>query len=474
LFKKTIFIRRRYLLFLFLLNTGVLAFSQDMIQGEMSGWGQELLEPPSFLYMYEELDGMVGNRTLIDVLIISSEGKFSFQRPSKSTRVYEFEAPPWSWKVLVRPDEIELDTLTLLKPSKGPTRLRRVMAKSNWGLGHPALKYDSLRMLASELDALVMFDRMALSGAIGSGGRLVNSNYTDSIDFIFEEACTKLLSDIDFMNSPNYIDLVFALRLQWKRDSGLSSDMLREVWQKQSQVDTMRTILEKVQSPGWCSSWIEVNMNWYKEVAEAKDLVSWINTNNSDSIALSLGCTVDEVAVAMWWWEIAEPNSIASLWWSNNTDTPISSLRLFNGPEKWSSIDLVNQIWTTPSLDLVSVDELYGKWSVILVVKSGSSASMREWSAFRAIESSLQSSHIDIQFMVLSVDGTQLEWDVLLGSRQSSTDFLRWVGADTRWLDGLSIVSTPQVIILTPNLEVHSLSNRLPSQGLLKVLTKLR
>ena len=127
-----------------------------------------------------------------------------------------------------------------------------------------------------------------------------------------------------------------------------------------------------------------------------------------------------------------------------------------------------------PSLDIVSVDELYGKWSVVLVVKSGSSASMREWSAFRAIESSLLSSHKDIQFVVLSVDGTQLEWDVLVKSRKSSSDILRWVGADTRWLDGLSIVSTPQVIILTPNLEIHSFSNRLPSQGLLKVLTKLR
>ena len=445
-----------------------------MIQGKMSGWVEELSEPPSFLFMYEELDGMVGNRILIEALIISSEGEFSFPRPSKSTRVYEFESPPWSWKVLVRPEGIELDTLILLKPLKGPTRIRRVMAKSNWGLGHPSLKYDSLRMFTSELDALMMFDRMVLSGAVGSGGSLVNSNYTDSIDFIFEDACTKLLSDIDFINSPHYRDLVFALRLQWKRDSGFSSDMLREFLQQESQVDTTRTILEKVQSPGWCSSWIEVNRNWYKEVAEAKDLASWINTNNSDSIALSLGCTLDEVAVAMWWWEIAEPNSIASLWWSNNTQTPISSLRLFNGPEKWSSLDLVNQIWTTPSFDLISVDELYGKWSVLLVVKSGSSASMREWSAFRALESSLQSSHNDIKFIVLSVDGTQLEWDVLLSSRQSSTDILRWVGADTRWLDGLSIVSTPQIIILTPSLEVHSFSNRLPSQGLFKVLAKLR
>ena len=51
---------------------------------------------------------------------------------------------------------------------------------------------------------------------------------------------------------------------------------------------------------------------------------------------------------------------------------------------------------------------------------------------------------------------------------------LRWVGADTRWLDGLSIESIPQTIILSPTLEVHSVSTRLPSQGLGQVLIKFK
>lgn len=459
---------------LFLLYTGGLVFSQDYIMGKMSGWAEEKSGPPSFLFMYEELDGIVGGRTLIDILTIRPDGSFSFKRPTKSTRVYEFEAPPWSWKTLVRPNELESDTLTLLKPSIGPARLRRVMAKSNWGSGHPSLKYDSLRMFASELDALVLYDRMALSGAVSSGEVLVDLNYTDSLDVVFDDACKKLLSDSNFINYSHYRDLVFALSLQWKRDSGCSSNVLKQIWQEESKADTTRTIMDKIQSPGWCSSWIEVNKNWYQEVAKASDLISWVDTNNSDSIAISLGCNMDELAVAMWWWEISEPNSIASLWWSNNSNSPISSMRSFNGSENWNSADLVDKVWTSPSLDIISLDELYGKWSVILVVKSRSSASMREWSAFRAVQSSLQSTRNDIKFVVLSVDGTSLDWDHLLDSRQSTSDMLRWVGADTRWLDGLSIVSTPQVIILTPKLEVHSFANRLPSQGLGKVLSELK
>jgi hypothetical protein len=462
-----------FVLFLFL-NTGGLVFSQNLIQGVMSGWAEEQSGPPSFLFMYEELDGVVGHRTLIDILPVNTDGRFSFGRPSTSTRVYEFEAPPWSWKILVRPNEIESDTLTLLKSSMGPTRLRRVMSKSNWGSEHPSWKYDRLRVFAAELDALVLYDRMALSGAVGGGTRLVDLNYTDSLDVVFEAACAKLLLDSDFTNPSHYRDLVFALRLQWKRDSGLSSTLLRQFWQEESRADTARTILEKVQSQGWCSSWIDVNKNWYQEVAPPSDLISWVHKNNSDSIALALGCGLDEVAVAMWWWEISEPNPIASLWWSNNSNSPLSSLRMLNGSALWSALDVVNQVWTSPSLDLISLDELEGKWAVILVVKSGSSASMREWSAFRAVERSLQSARNDIQFVVLSIDGTRLAWDELVDSRQSSSDMLRWVGADTRWLDGLSIESIPHTIILSPSLDVHSVSTRLPSQGLGNVLVKLK
>jgi hypothetical protein len=120
--------KRGFFVLLLSLNTGGLVFSQTLIQGVMSGWAEEQSGPPSFLFMYEELDGVVGHRTLIDILIVDSEGSFSFVRPSTTTHVYEFEAPPWSWKILARPNEIESDTLTLIKSSMGPTRLRRVMS----------------------------------------------------------------------------------------------------------------------------------------------------------------------------------------------------------------------------------------------------------------------------------------------------------------------------------------------------------
>ena len=155
------------LVFLLFFQASGLVFSQNLIQGVMSGWDEVQSGPPSFLFMYEALDGVVGNRKLIDILPVNSEGSFSFRQPQASTRVYEFEAPPWSWKILSRPNEMVSDTLTLHKSPVGPTRLRRVMSKSNWGAEHPSWKYDRLRLFAAELDELAMYDRMALSGAVG-------------------------------------------------------------------------------------------------------------------------------------------------------------------------------------------------------------------------------------------------------------------------------------------------------------------
>ncbi len=123
--------------------------------------------------------------------------------------------------------------------------------------------------------------------------------------------------------------------------------------------------------------------------------------------------------------------------------------------------------------DLVPFDELYGDWSVILVVKNGSGTSLKEWIAFRAVENSLKSKRKDLQFVTLCIDGNQKEWDGLISKRKSISETLRWVGADCRWLDGLDINSIPQTIIISPSLQVYSTSSLLPSNGLGNVLSKL-
>jgi hypothetical protein len=168
-----------------------------------------------------------------------------------------------------------------------------------------------------------------------------------------------------------------------------------------------------------------------------------------------------------------EPQSLASVWWSKNPDSPLAELRSLYGVELWDENDLENKLWTTPSLDLVPFDELYGDWSVILVVKNGSGTSLKEWNAFRALENSLKSKRNDLQFVILCIDGTQKEWESLISKRKSISETLRWVGADCRWLDGLDISAVPQTIIISPSLQVYSNSSLRPSNGLGNLLSKL-
>ena len=433
------------------------SYCQTVIPGKMIGFSESSTEMPSFIYLYEVLDGLEGVKKFVDIISVSTQGDFSFSQPKEYTRVYEIEAPPWSWNVIVRSDGAEKDTLSLIKPGVGVRRLRGNIARAVWGDDHPLFQYDSLRLLASALDDLVLYDRMILSGAVGGARSLADSIYVDSINQVFEKACLQLLESQTFIQESCYSDLVRSRLWQWRKDSGWGGDKLNEVWCEEMKFDTYRGKVEKARSPGWCSSWIEVYGEWYKGV------------EHLDSVEMN----VDELDFAMWWWDIVEPHSLASVWWTQNPDSPLAALRSLRGVELWDENDLESSFWTTPSLEVVPFDELYGLWSIILVVKNGSGTSLKEWSAFRAMENSLKSKRKDLQFVVLSIDGTQKEWESLVSKRKSISETLRWVGSDCRWLDGLDINAIPQTIIISPSLQVYSNSSLRPSNGLGSLLSKL-
>ncbi|PCJ80189.1 MAG: hypothetical protein COA49_09400 [Bacteroidetes bacterium] len=457
------------------------SFSQSVLHGELVGWDSDVTELPSFLFLYKDVNGITEQCEFIDVITIDVNGRFKFTSPEAHTEVYKFESPPWSWKTLVRPGDLETNLLQLFKPKTGPTRIRGVMARSSWSSGesdvdvvHPSVKYDSLRMLASTLDDLVLYDRMLLSGAVNNGGKLVNISYLDSINTLFEDACYEVLQE-KYFNEPNfYSDLVRSRRWQWRRDSGWSSEKMREVWSKEELLDKARGLSEKILSPGWCSSWVEVNGQWYSEFGDKDMLDEWIQKGENDSISEYLGCKKEEIQLAMWWWDKNMPNSLASLWLGNNDTESLSGLMNSSKGDKWSASDLKSKNWTNPSNDVVSLDELYGKWTVLMVIKDGCFSCIREWAALYYLENSIRITRTDINFTALSIDGTQQKWEKLIKERISYDQTLRWVGSDPRWMDGMYISSVPQVIILTPDLEIHSYSAPLPSQGLGEYLLKLQ
>ena len=121
-------------------------------------------------------------------------------------------------------------------------------------------------------------------------------------------------------------------------------------------------------------------------------------------------------------------------------------------------------------MDIVYVDELYGKWTVILVVKHESMASQREWGAFRSISETIGIKRDDIRFVILCIDGDEENWQKVLRNRENTSEVVRWVGTDARWMNGLDINSVPQVVVVTPALDIYNYAAPLPSLGLGKYL----
>ena len=177
----------------------------------------------------------------------------------------------------------------------------------------------------------------------------------------------------------------------------------------------------------------------------------------------------------MWWWDLNNPSQMTSGWWARYNDTDLGQMRSasLKNEDLFTSESFQDMRWTTPSTDVEYVDELYGRWTAIIVVKSESIASLREWGAFRGISESMGVERNDIRFVALCIDGDEKKWDDILKMRNSTSEVVRWVGADARWLNGLDIQSVPQVVIVSPSLEIHSYSAPLPSLGLRKYLENL-
>ena len=455
--------------YLFLVLFGLSLFSgqaQTEIHGKMLGWDSD---PPQFLFYYQELESFSGAKELVDIISIGLDGRFTIETKVSYTHVATFEAPPYAWNLIVEP--ASGDSIYLNKPKGGPTKLRGVYGSYSFSNSdsHPYTVYSDFSEQLKKLEGLVMYDRMAQSGAIKGGSSLVNKTYLDSVDAVFDSLYFRSMDAVG--SSAFYADLIHAKKLQWMRESGEADEKIQSTWRTYN--GESREFYEKVSSPGWCSSYVIANGNWFEK--SNAGLSSWVSSGRVDSISDYLKCTETDAQIAMWWWDIASPSQMTSGWWARYDGTAVGKMRSLKLNEKltFNSDSFLDQKWTTPSSDIVSVDELYGKWTVILIVKYGSTLSLREWNALRSVEESIKLNRNDLRFMVLSIDEKEELWNKVLKYRESTGEMVRWVGADTRWLDGFGISSVPQVVVLTPGIEIFEMSAPSPSKGLLMYLENL-
>ena len=438
--------------------------------GKITNW---LDEPPQFLYLYQELEALTGESDFVDMITVDQDGNFHLPSLSKSgEQVIILESPPWVWRAVINTEST--GSLLLQLPSTGPTKLRGVPAPYSYlSEDSPLELYEQFRSRVLELDYLSAYDRMAQSGAVGSASSLVNNTYLDSLDAVFHAEFTSVLEQELISNSPFYSDLVMALNWKWRRESGESSSDLRSSWKAGDAMKNGRPLSDLLTSPGWVQSWAEVHYDWFTH--DRPTINNYVTSGSVDSIASYLGCSEEEAQLAMWWWDLNAPTQMTAGWWARYEETSIGQMRskaLLN-EDLFTSENLQEQRWTTPSTDLVYVDELYGMWTAILVLKYESTASIREWGAFRAISASIGVKRDDIRFVVLCIDGNEKSWDKVLKARQSSSEIVRWVGTDARWMNGLDVNSVPQIVVVTPGLDIYNYAAPMPSLDLRKYLESL-
>ena len=107
------------------------------------------------------------------------------------------------------------------------------------------------------------------------------------------------------------------------------------------------------------------------------------------------------------------------------------------------------------------------------MIKYESIECLREWEAFRGISETIGIKRNDIRFLILCIDGSEESWKKVLRNRTSTDEMVRWVGTDVRWMNGLDINSVPQVVVVTPGLDIYNFTAPLPSLGLRKYLERL-
>ena len=101
-------------LFLVVLSAFYILPSRAQTTGQLTNFTDE---PPQFLYLYEEIEALTGEKNFVDMITVDQKGNFTLPdfHPS-GERVVVLESPPWVWRAII--DTEKSDVLLLHKPPR--------------------------------------------------------------------------------------------------------------------------------------------------------------------------------------------------------------------------------------------------------------------------------------------------------------------------------------------------------------------
>ena len=384
-----------------------------------------------------------------------------FATPVEEGEVWLLESPPWAWQLTTRAGEPDRAVLTC--PSDVPLRLRKVYGTVAWERrdgspsDHPEPAIEALQVADYQELRELEYDLLSATGAVGQRASLVE-------DSVWEAATERMEAHFDALNAPSewVEDAVLRERLRWAVATGASDSLLRAIF-LEALSQTPRHPCELLASPAFVSS-AELALQLWWEPLDATELEEAVKAGTADELMGPVGASE---ALRTWaWWVLARAYPQSRLVtrafanWSG-PDCFLQALRELIVPH----VPVPPVAWTTRSGELENIQEFCaGKRTVLLIVKDGSAIALRERALFGQLAESNRRK--DVQFVVVSIDGTQGGWDGVQADRSSRSESVRWMGNDPRALEAWQISTVPQVVVLGPDGDVLPMRHRLPSEGL--------
>lgn len=414
--------------------------------------------PDVSLLHAHRVDPITGHRMWVDLAVVE-DGSASFDVAVRDGEVWALESPPWMWELTTRRNE--RDRAVLSCPSGVPMRLRKVYGSVTWedaaggASDHPQPAIEAIKDAHFQELRTMEYDLLSATGAVGQRAQLDEDSVWEGANRRMEERFASVQSESLWVR-----DAVFRERVSWAVATG-QPDSLLFALVAEHLAATPRHACELLTSPNFVDA-VEIALQlWWEDLDEAELEAALVSGEVPE-----MGAVGKFEALRPWaWWVLAQaqPRSrivARALAQGVAPDCFLESHRELIVPP----VPVPPEQWTTRSGELESIrDFCEGRRTVLLVVKDGSTAALRERQLFAQMAES--NSRRDVEFVVVSIDGTEAGWKAVQASRASRHESIRWVGNDPRALEAWNISTVPQVVVLGPDGDALA-RQRLPSEGL--------
>jgi hypothetical protein len=468
-----------------------IGFSKTMVRAQAHASGNDQLKvevigncnhaetgeaAPSLIHVRQFAYPGISGGDWLDEILVSSDGSFVWELEGiQHPTLFELSAPPWSWMIVVRPNEAaQLE----LAPGKQARGLYGASGFSTWMGTHPTNTLDSLlakqRTLTGQLAASVMLKMNGVNRT--EADSMVQQRKT--IDEAYESAW---LRAGQVLKTPWEQDMWWQSKFSWMASRGSTKAEMDSAWMTSGMSSDLRLTLEKLSSAGWLSAWRQVHGNWWKN-----DAIDWDAINaavfqaNRDSLQRLMAPVLDlshPEALELAWLDMAllQPSMVVERVWESIAMDPVFQdlyKQLLQTRRKgrfgWAPQPVS---WILPNGDL---DSLAGQcmqpWKIMLVVKDGSAAAAREREYFNALieEADLR----ELCPFVVSVDKDEKGWSNTVALRKSIDEEVVWMGNNPQIFEDYGIQSVPTIVALNADGELSPRFSQLPSLGLASELKR--